>query len=80
MQAVPAFRGERRETWYGMDMFRETLHPEVVGRTETCQGMAGDHSCQGTSLSPPLELESVRLFPDPAKGPFSWTKGFEKSG
>lgn len=39
MQAVPAFRGERRERWQYIDMFRETLDPEVVGRTETWQGL-----------------------------------------
>lgn len=63
-----------------MDMFRETLHPKVVGRTETCQGHGGGSLLPGNQLETPLEPESVRLFPDPAKGPFSWTKGFEKSG
>lgn len=32
--------------------------------------MAGDRPCQGTSLSPPLELGCVGLFPDLAKDPF----------
>ena len=33
------------------------------------RGIAGDHPCQGSSLSPPLELGSVGMFPDLAKDP-----------
>lgn len=64
-----------------MDMFRETLHPKVVGQDrDSVQGHGGDHSCQGTSLRPPLEPESVRLFPDQRRAPFHGRKGLRNQG
>ena len=69
MQAVPAFRGERRETWHGMDMFRETLHPEVVGRTETCQGHGGGSLLPGNQLEPPSGVGECEAVSRPSEGP-----------
>lgn len=69
MQAVPAFRGERRERWQGMDMFRETLHPEVVGRTETCQGHGGGSLLPGNQLEPLSGVGECEAVSRPSEGP-----------
>ena len=78
MQAVPAFRGvQRRERWQGIDMFR----PEVVGRTESCQGHSGGSPLPGNQLEPPSGVGECGDVSRSSEGPrFHGRKGLRNQG